>query len=1048
MKHFFALSLILLAFTSWIYTEADAQGTDTTRPKVTQIFVPVTNRPLNTEFTVIITFSEVVTGFERSDLGLTGTAVATTTHWRPQPNGTQYHATITPTGDGALTLNIAENVAFDATNNGNEAASRTVQIDRTPPTVTILPVIEDNHRNFFPNYYTDERIRAKGLIYNGDEFKVRIVFSEVLQFSNSFAQSELRVIGTAGAMITGWAATGSAEYSEYTATILPTSDGILTFSVPANVVKDKALNANKNPAKKVIVRIDTKPPVASISAPSGTQNGPFNVRVTFDEPVTVAERFLTPDSNGRTHFIWYADGYEGGTTTEKWTVDTNRRVYKTTFTPDRDRVRALKLYVVADRAFDFAGNTTVENRAQPTVVKIDTTPPRIVNADLLPDPPPDGFKVQFTFSEPVLGVKQLGILGPEGTDVTITNFESLPGGKDYVVTITDVMTPQLGLRIEAGAALDAANNANKPATIIVTIGDGGDDSHTITVTIDEPRPVLHPTPVAQDSVIFNEIRNAEDNKNDWLELKNISNEAVSLKDWEISIVNSSGQNANEDVDVVTFPNYTLPPGGILLITNTDSSETDLISGQNIENPNSKRDVPPQYLIAPEMKLPRTPYLLILRSATDKNGTPEAFEDLVGNYFRISANYGTYVWPLQNTLRPSGGTAARLTQGQTWRRIDIKKRGYLAEAWTLSGYQSGIGYKAGNSIETSLGTPGYPNDAVADDNLAGRITFSELMFATSGGLFSQPQWIELYNNTAIAAIPVNLKGWKLVVEARDSEVRHRHSVIELEALHIAPNRGVLLVTRNRRHSEYLSEDQIYDLYRHHSGAHRLGLRENAVLSASGFALKLFSPDGTLVDRVGNLDGEKGVDTPTWTLPSGRTEDGARTSLTRRYRDGIALTGTEAANWERAVDVHLPVSGYYGHKTDISTPGYRSGGPAPVMLSHFSANRTRAGVLLEWVTQSELDNAGFNILRSQARQGPFVKVNATLISGAGTTAERHIYTWTDTTTKPNVVYYYRIEDVSLSGNRQQLATARLRGYVSAAEKRLLKWADIKARESSGL
>ena len=91
MKHFFALSLILLALTSWIYTEADAQEADT-----------------------------------------------------------------------------------------------------TPPTLAILPVIEDNHRNFFPNYYTDERIREKGLIYNGDEFKVRIVFSEELLFPDRFTSVKVK----------------------------------------------------------------------------------------------------------------------------------------------------------------------------------------------------------------------------------------------------------------------------------------------------------------------------------------------------------------------------------------------------------------------------------------------------------------------------------------------------------------------------------------------------------------------------------------------------------------------------------------------------------------------------------------------------------------------------------------------------------------------------------------------------------------------------------------------------------------------------------------
>ena len=1045
MKHFFALSLILLALTSWIYTEADAQEADTTPPKVTQIFVPVTNRPLNAEFTVIITFSEVVTGFERSDLGLTGTAVATITKWQPQPNGTQYHATITPTGDGDLTLNIAENVAFDEANNGNEATHWTVQIDRTPPTLAILPVIEDNHRNFFPNYYTDERIREKGLIYNGDEFKVRIVFSEELQFPDRFTQSKLRITGTAQATITEWVETGTTGHSEYTATILPTSQGTLTFYVDAYVVKDKALNPNRKPTERVTVGIDTKPPVGRISAPSDIQNGPFDIRVTFDESVVVAREFLTPDHNGLTNLIWYVGGYKREVTTAKWKVDSTHRIYTTTFTPNENHERTLRLYLVESRAFDFAGNTTVENRDEPTLVEIDTTQPRIVGVKPVSDSLPDSFKVQFTFSEPVLELEQSGIMVIEGTDVTITDFEALVGGKDYIVEIAPAMARQMRLRIETGVAYDAARNENKTATISVSISEGEDGSDTITATIvDEPRIILRPTPINQRRVIFNEIRNTEDDKNDWLELKNISNESVDLKMWEISIVNSRGRSADKDVDIVTFPEYTLPAGGVLLITNTDPSETDLISGQNIENPNSKRYVPPQYLIAPEMKLPSTPYLLILRSATDKNGKPEALEDLAGNYFRGSVDYATQVWPLVHTFRPPNREEARLTQGQAWQRVSISKRGYTAAAWTASGYQSGIGYKAGTPLATSLGTPGYPNDAVADNNPAGRITFSELMFATNGGLFSQPQWIELYNNTAIAATPINLKGWKLVIEARDSEVLHRYSVIELGELHIAPNQGVLLVTRNRRHSEHLSEGQIYDLSLHHRGTHGLGLRENAVLSASGFALKLFSPDGTLVDMAGNLDGEEGVDTPAWTLPSGRTEDGARTSLTRRYRDGVALTGTEAASWERAADVHLPVSGYYGHQTDIGTPGYRSGGPAPVMLSHFSANRTSAGVVLEWVTQSELDNAGFNILRSQTQQGPFIKVNATLISGAGTTAERHTYTWTDTTTKPNVLYYYRIEDVSLSGNRQPLAIVRLRGHISASGKQLLKWADLKAQK----
>ena len=118
--------------------------------------------------------------------------------------------------------------------------------------------------------------------------------------------------------------------------------------------------------------------------------------------------------------------------------------------------------------------------------------------------------------------------------------------------------------------------------------------------------------------------------------------------------------------------------------------------------------------------------------------------------------------------------------------------------------------------------------------------------------------------------------------------------------------------------------------------------------------------------------------------------------------------------------------------------------PVNLSYFHAEHTKAGVVLKWTTESEVDNAGFYIYRSTTRDGEFKIVNPTMIQGAGTTGERNEYTWTDTTAKPNTIYYYRIEDVSHAGVREQLATVRLRGLVSARGKLTTIWADLKAQE----
>ena len=156
--------------------------------------------------------------------------------------------------------------------------------------------------------------------------------------------------------------------------------------------------------------------------------------------------------------------------------------------------------------------------------------------------------------------------------------------------------------------------------------------------------------------------------------------------------------------------------------------------------------------------------------------------------------------------------------------------------------------------------------------------------------------------------------------------------------------------------------------------------------------------------------------------------------------MASDGTMESSW------HMPdtVGSYYGHRDDIGSPGHREGSPLPVSMSSFRPVRDKAtgAVVIRWTTESELNNAGFNILRSETKTGTFKVVNVKgIIAGHGTTSEKHTYDWTDTTAKPNVVYYYQIEDVSLDGNRTTLATTHLRGNVNAAGKVTTTWGDLK-------
>ena len=135
-------------------------------------------------------------------------------------------------------------------------------------------------------------------------------------------------------------------------------------------------------------------------------------------------------------------------------------------------------------------------------------------------------------------------------------------------------------------------------------------------------------------------------------------------------------------------------------------------------------------------------------------------------------------------------------------------------------------------------------------------------------------------------------------------------------------------------------------------------------------------------------------------------------------------------------------YYGSRDDLGTPGFRAGGPLPVSLSKFRPERLDSGaVVIRWITESELNNAGFNILRSETRDGAFTKLNTNLIAGQGTISERTVYEYADTSAKPNVVYYYQIQDVSLDGQVQTLRTTHLRGNVTAAGKLTTIWAELK-------
>ena len=399
-------------------------------------------------------------------------------------------------------------------------------------------------------------------------------------------------------------------------------------------------------------------------------------------------------------------------------------------------------------------------------------------------------------------------------------------------------------------------------------------------------------------------------------------------------------------------------------------------------------------------------------------------------------------------------------------------------------------KAAAAADTSVSMP-----------LVGQIYISEVMFAGGGTL---PQWIEISNGSR--SEEVNLDGWTLTVEnaTADADVSvGSKAVFTIPAgTKIDPSgqsatpSTILVVTEQGRNNLDGAEasGQILNLWTaQQTELILLGVtkRRYSLLSDMAFQITLAPPvpivapvaatpapttaagiaaaraataakaaaDATTAkaradatDVVGNL-GTAG--TATWALPM---DEGARSSIIRRHvnvqvgpaapEDGVMMDSWALASDTSFAQVtHIRASSYYGSADDVGTPGFRAGGALPVELSQFRPARDKVtgAVVITWSTQSELNNAGFFIKRSQQRDGEFQIINATMISGAGTTSEKQFYTYQDSTAQPNVVYYYQIEDVSLDGNHQTLTRGiRLKGHVSVAGKLTTLWGDLKTSQ----
>ncbi|MBI5094586.1 MAG: hypothetical protein HZB26_19400, partial [Candidatus Hydrogenedentes bacterium] len=202
---------------------------------------------------VTVTFSEGVTGFTSGDITAGNATVSGFAG-----SGSSYSFNLTPSGQGAVTADIAGGVCVDAAGNGNTAATQLSRTyDSVPPTVAMSsPASSPTNTSPIP---------------------VTVTFSESV---TGFTSGD---ISAGNATVSGFAGSGSS----YSFSLTPTGQGAVTADVAGGVCTDTAGNGN-GAAPQFSRTYDSVAPAVSMSSvtSSPTNTTPIPVTVTFGESVT------------------------------------------------------------------------------------------------------------------------------------------------------------------------------------------------------------------------------------------------------------------------------------------------------------------------------------------------------------------------------------------------------------------------------------------------------------------------------------------------------------------------------------------------------------------------------------------------------------------------------------------------------------------------------------------------------------------------------------------------------------------------------------------
>ena len=290
--------------------------------------VAIQNVPADTNapFTATVQFSEAVTGFVIGDISVTN---ATLSGFIAVDADT-YTVLVTPTADGAFSVDVAASSASDAAGNGNSAATQAAgNFDGTAPTVAI----------------------------QGVPTETNAAFTATIQFSEAVSGFAVGDISAGNASLSGFT---SVDGDTYTVLVTPSSEGAFTLDVGAAVATDTAGNANAASAQAAGTYDVTPPATPSLDAVSTDTGSNTADGITRDNTL-----LLSGSGEAGSTVEVFLDGTPIGTAVVlplgDWTLD-----YSGTLLAD-------DTYALTVRAADSAGNQSPLSPA--FTLRVDTQAP-------------------------------------------------------------------------------------------------------------------------------------------------------------------------------------------------------------------------------------------------------------------------------------------------------------------------------------------------------------------------------------------------------------------------------------------------------------------------------------------------------------------------------------------------------------------------------------------------------------------------------------------------------------------------------------------------